>query len=231
MSADPIHPDFTPYIVNFGVFGDGKDRAQRFTYQNGITVHCGTGVQDADIGWHYSNGSRVGHVMRDRREGHFQNGTASLEIGNGRRLNFCDAGVYTCVANISTGGVHRKNFTLIINSKCLISVLANVCMKGTVHLVYIHEHHQTILFCIPNYRQASYDIILIAASPPAPSAPYPILVGSTSVLVGWDEPLCDGGHRISSFNIQYITGPSFFGPSEDNHETLIPLGETTLLLD
>ena len=41
------------------------------------------------------------------------------------------------------------------------------------------------------------------ASPPAPSRPVILRIGSTWVTLGWSEPLCAGGHRIVSFTIRY----------------------------
>ena len=40
-------------------------------------------------------------------------------------------------------------------------------------------------------------------SPPAPSSPYIISLGSTWVELGWDELSCDGGHAITEFIIRY----------------------------
>jgi hypothetical protein len=103
--------------VTFGLFGDGTDRATRFTFQRQIRIFCGSGLSDVTLGWFFSNGSRVGIGRRDLREGHFPNGTAVLDIGIGRRLTICDAGTYTCVANSSSRGIHSRDFVLTINSK------------------------------------------------------------------------------------------------------------------
>ena len=48
------------------------------------------------------------------------------------------------------------------------------------------------------------------AFPPTPSRPVILRVGSSWVTFGWSEPLCDGGHRIVSFNIQYYEQTSSF---------------------
>ena len=78
-------------------------------------MHCGAAVANTNIGWYYTNGSRVGIERPDLREGYSSNGTALLEIGINRRLSLCDAGVYMCVAKSPSGGVHMRTFTLIIN--------------------------------------------------------------------------------------------------------------------
>ena len=59
----------------------------------------------------------MGNNDRNIREGHYANGTAVLQIASNRRLSACDAGVYMCVANMTSDKVERKNFTLIVNSK------------------------------------------------------------------------------------------------------------------
>ena len=104
-------------------------------------MHCGAGVADVSIGWYYSNGSRIGTPRRDFREGHFQNGTAVLDIGQERRLLLCDAGVYMCIANSSTGGAHVRNFTLIISSEYAPTFLAWLCRNSK-------SSHDCILACI-----------------------------------------------------------------------------------
>ena len=58
-------------------------------------------------------------------------------------------------------------------------------------------------------------IIHPTANLPAPSAPYTISVTSTSITLGWDEPVCDGGHGVASFNIEYTTGTSPFSLTEE----------------
>lgn len=40
-------------------------------------------------------------------------------------------------------------------------------------------------------------------SPPAPSSPYIVSLGSTWVELGWDELSCDGGHAITEFIVRY----------------------------
>ena len=58
----------------------------------------------------------MGNSNRNIREGHYANGTAVLQIASNRQLSYCDAGIYTCMVNTTSGQVHRKNFTLVINS-------------------------------------------------------------------------------------------------------------------
>lgn len=41
-----------------------------------------------------------------------------------------------------------------------------------------------------------------AGSPPSPGQPYVIIAQSKSVTIGWPE-MCDGGHILKSFTIQY----------------------------
>ena len=53
-----------------------------------------------------------------------------------------------------------------------------------------------------------YLYISLAASPPAPSAPYALSIASTSITLGWDSPTCDGGHRVTGFVILYAIGTS-----------------------
>ncbi len=50
--------------------------------------------------------------------------------------------------------------------------------------------------------------MLISASPPSPDRPFEIKAQSTSITIGWSKSLCDGGHPIISFDIQYdqLTG-------------------------
>ena len=113
-------------IIWFGINRDGLTRVLRYSFQANVVVHCGVGTNETQIDWFFSNGTKVGIMNRNIREGHFQNGTALLHIGSTRRLNLCDAGVYTCVANTS-GHVERKNFTLIVNSESKNAIICHTC--------------------------------------------------------------------------------------------------------
>ena len=62
------------------------------------------------------------------------------------------------------------------------------------------------MYIYTNMLYTSHSIV----SPPAPSPPYAISVASTSITLGWDVYVCDGGHRVASFTIQYTTGTSFY---------------------
>ena len=106
-----------PIISSFGIDGDGLDRAVRSSYHRNLLIHCGTHRSNVEIDWFSPNGDMVG-TSRNLREAHYNNGTTVLQIAAFRRLNSCDGGVYTCVANdTSSRKVQHKNFTLIIGSK------------------------------------------------------------------------------------------------------------------
>ena len=109
---------FDPIIVNFGINGNGLDKDTAFTSQTNLHIHCSPShPADSTVDWFFSNGTKVGTSDRNVREGHYANGTAVLQIASNRRLSYCDAGVYTCKVNTTSGLEHRKNFTLVINSK------------------------------------------------------------------------------------------------------------------
>ena len=60
----------------------------------------------------------MGNNNRNIREGHFRNGTTSLQFGSDRTLSPCDSGVYTCRANQSeTRRIEEKTFKLTIDSE------------------------------------------------------------------------------------------------------------------
>ena len=108
-------------IVRFGINGNGLDKETRFTFERDIHIHCSASILDnATVDWFFSNGTKVGSSDRNIREGHFANGTTVLQIASDRLLSYCDAGVYTCVANVS-GKTERKNFTLVINGTTQLS--------------------------------------------------------------------------------------------------------------
>lgn len=113
-----VHVGHRDIITQFGINGDGLNRATRFEFQRNIHVLCGATEMGVELDWFFANGTKVGTTNRNVREGHFENGTASLQIASDRNLNLCDAGVYTCRANqSSTGRIEQMTFTLIIGSK------------------------------------------------------------------------------------------------------------------
>ena len=106
-------------IINvFGLFGNGLNRGILSTNQMNIHILCGTSVEGAQLDWFFSNGTKVGNTNLNVREGHFPNGTVSLQIASSRRLSPCDGGVYTCRVNISeTNQAQEQTYTLTIGSK------------------------------------------------------------------------------------------------------------------
>ena len=110
--------DYTPFIIYFGINGNGLDRAMRNLNSEGdIAIHCATGTLNVVIGWYFSNGSQIGSTNRNLRQARSTNGTAILQIANGRSVDYCDAGVYTCRAVSTSGVVQERNFMLRVNSK------------------------------------------------------------------------------------------------------------------
>lgn len=109
----------TDLINIFGINGDGLDKVTQFTSRDeDIHILCGTSVKGVQLDWFFSNGTKVGNKNRNIREGHFRNGTASLQIASDRRLSPCDSGVYICRANqTAMRQVEQKTFTLIIDSE------------------------------------------------------------------------------------------------------------------
>jgi hypothetical protein len=107
---------FDPIIVGFGIDGKGLDKDKAFTSQTNLRIHCSPShPANSTVDWFFSNGTKVGITDRNIREGHYANGTTVLQIANDRRLSYCDAGVYTCKVNTTSGREHTKNFTLLIN--------------------------------------------------------------------------------------------------------------------
>ena len=107
-----------PLIIGFGINGDSVDKVTKQTYNYGIQVHC-TVSNDPSItttDWFFANGSKVGLVDSNFREGHYNNGTTVLQIGVGRRLTYCDGGNYTCVVNTTSGRIEKRSFHLLIRS-------------------------------------------------------------------------------------------------------------------
>ena len=108
-----------PLIVGFGVYGNELDKVTRTTSTYGFEVHCTTS-DDPSItttDWFFANGSKVGLVSSNFREGHYGNGTTVLQIGIGRRLSYCDGGNYTCVVNTTSSRTEKRSFRLTIGSK------------------------------------------------------------------------------------------------------------------
>lgn len=109
--------DFTPFIVYFGINGDGLDRAtKQLDSEEDISIHCDTGISNVTTNWFFSDGTLVGTTDQNVRQANYPNGTTVLQIANGRPLDYCDAGVYTCQAVSSTGEVQERDFKLVINS-------------------------------------------------------------------------------------------------------------------
>ena len=109
--------DFTPFIVYFGINGDGLDRATRqLNSMEDISIHCDTGVSGVTTNWFFSNGTQVGTSNRNICQASYDNGTTVLQIANSRPLDYCDAGVYTCQAVSSNGQIQRRSFELRVNS-------------------------------------------------------------------------------------------------------------------
>ena len=111
-------PDYIPYIVTFGVYGDGLDNVVRSPQDAGIRVLCGVGLLNATPLWYNSVGVVMGGGNGRRvSQSRLRNGTAVLEFVPDGFLTLCDAGTYSCRA--SGGGVGRdeRMFSLTIGSK------------------------------------------------------------------------------------------------------------------
>lgn len=112
-------PDYVPYIVTFGVYGDGLDNAVRSPQDAGIRVLCGVGLLNATPLWYNSVGVVMGGGNGRRvSQSRLRNGTAVLEFVPDGFLTLCDAGTYSCRAS-GGGGVGRdeRMFSLTIGSK------------------------------------------------------------------------------------------------------------------
>lgn len=114
-----FHAVVDPLIVGFGVYGNGVDKVTRNSYNFGLEIHCTTRNDPSIIStdWYFANGTKVGLVDLNFREGHYGNGTTVLQIGLNRRLSSCDGGNYTCVVNTTTGHVEKRSFHLLIGCK------------------------------------------------------------------------------------------------------------------
>lgn len=82
-----------------------------------IAVHCGTGTIDVMINWYFSNGSQIGSTDTNVRQAMSHEGMVILQLANGRSMDYCDAGVYTCRAVSTSGVVQERTFTLRVNSE------------------------------------------------------------------------------------------------------------------
>ena len=177
-----IYIGFDPLITQFGYYGNGQDRITRtaysyYYYYGRVHIHCASSnFTFAPPQWLFANGSVIGVRDRNFQVGHFPNETAVLKIADYRPLSDCDGGIFTCsVVNRVSGHSQKKNFTLTINS--------------------MHKHKQEC---------NSFDALFtITASPPAPGQPFLIKAQSTSLIIGWSEATCSGGHAVNSFNIRY----------------------------
>ena len=123
-----ISAEFDPLIKEFGLNGNGLDRATLYLYyfyQYGrLRIHCTPyNSTHTTTDWYYTNGTRIGVRDRNFRAGHFTNGTAMLQIADYRPLSYCDGGNYTCIANSTSGVYQKRTFSLIISCKMLIHSL------------------------------------------------------------------------------------------------------------
>lgn len=112
--------DYVELIIDFGINGNGFDRITRRLGQQNLNVHCGSGIDDAMISWIYPDETQVSYTDPYLRQGTLSDGTSVLQIGNGRGIDYCDAGVYVCKAVLDTGDaeiVQTRNFTLRVECK------------------------------------------------------------------------------------------------------------------
>ena len=119
-----------PLIIGFGIDGDGIDKATKREYDYGpIQVHC-TVSNDPSItttDWFFANGSKVGLVDSNFREGHYNNGTTVLQIGIDRQLTYCDGGNYTCVVNTTSDRMEKRSFYLVIGRMLSGKIVSVYC--------------------------------------------------------------------------------------------------------
>lgn len=109
--------DYTPFIIRFGINGDGLDKATKLLGSDGgVNVLCGTGLSNATINWLFSSGSVVGSTDRNIRQAKYSNGTTVLQLANDRIVDYCDAGAYICRAVSSSGEMQERQFLLRVNS-------------------------------------------------------------------------------------------------------------------
>ena len=106
-------PDFVPLIIEFGLNGDGYDRATVWPDQSDIRIHCRSSISNnLNTTWYKSDGAPVGTVDRNLRQVSYADGTAILQIASNRQVTYCDAGVYFCVVSDDQGRTQRRDFTL-----------------------------------------------------------------------------------------------------------------------
>lgn len=118
MDVSSFPPDYVPYIIVFGINGNGLDNTVRMVQDAGVRVLCGAGLHNASALWYTSGGVVVGMGNgRGTGQSHFQNGTAVLEIAPNGFLSLCDAGRYICRAMGASGGRDEREFSLMIGSK------------------------------------------------------------------------------------------------------------------
>ena len=151
------------------------------TYSYGIQVHC-TVSNDPSItttDWFFANGSKVGLVDSNFREGHYNNGTTVLQIGIGRRLTYCDGGNYTCVVNTTSGSTEKRSFHLLIRSMLIFT--PHACTRGKAisfvcrHLSLLARNHHILrcfllmcttgLACVPKGCQQTHTCNISLAWP------------------------------------------------------------------
>lgn len=100
----------------FGPAGNGIDRAVRNVGQR-LMVYCGSGINDVQLSWFFPNQTEVPTNGLGVRQGMNSSGTSILNVGVGRVIGYCDAGVYTCKANLTTNTnqvTQSRNFTLLV---------------------------------------------------------------------------------------------------------------------
>ncbi len=118
--------DFTELIVHFGPQGNGEDHIVMSSSQKNLEIHCGSGIYNATMRWLFSNGSLVSSNDRQFRQVTIPPNEAILQIGSGRLLEYCDAGVYICEAAAFLNGAkvtQRRNFTLLIDGMGKVNLM------------------------------------------------------------------------------------------------------------
>jgi hypothetical protein len=89
--------------------------------QRGQAVHCGSGIRGVQLSWFFPNQTEVPSNGVGVRQGTNVAGTAILNIGFRRGVDYCDAGVYTCRAllatNTSSQDSQNRSFTLLVGSE------------------------------------------------------------------------------------------------------------------
>ena len=119
LTMTPFLPtDYIPFIINFGIDGNGLDKATRkLGSDSDISVHCDAGLSNITIDWFFSNGTQVGSQNRNVRQVKYSNGTTVLQIARGRSLGYCDGGLYMCRATSLLGGSQERRFNLRVDSE------------------------------------------------------------------------------------------------------------------